>query len=192
MKRIFLVMASLNALALAAAFGLGLPHLLDRINGVLPAPYQPSGTVSVHFLVGLFTAVFTLLVHCLIFTYFLGTGRWVKEVARAYRLPDEQLPRRTREFKRLVFPPALFSMLAVIGASATGAAAQLAVWPWWLHFFAAVFTLVLNGWAFLVEYRMVAANADTLDQVMAEVERLRALSRTGAEAQRDETGIVPS
>ena len=37
----------------------------------------------VHFTLGLLSALGALLVHCLIFTYFLGTGRWVKEVGIA-------------------------------------------------------------------------------------------------------------
>ena len=89
MTRIFTVLASLNGLILLLTFaggtgfklGLGLPYL-------------------VHFSLGLLSAITTLLVHCAIFTYFLGTGRWVKEVAIAYRIPDEPLPKLTRELKR--------------------------------------------------------------------------------------------
>src|SRR5262245_47917072 len=133
MTRIFVTMSGINLAALLASFVLGFPYLLARLSGEPPTPYQPLGGVSVHFVVGLFTVVFTLLVHCLIFTYFLGTGRWVKEVARAYSLPDEPLPRQTRELKRIAFPPALFAMLTAIAAAAAGAGAQLTVWPWWIH-----------------------------------------------------------
>ena len=55
----------------------------------------------VHFYLGLGTALGILLVHCLIFTYFLGTGRWVKEVGLAYGLPDERWPRQTRASRAL-------------------------------------------------------------------------------------------
>ena len=47
---------------------------------------------------------------CLIFIYFLGTGRWVKEVAIGYKIPDDPLPKLTRELKRKAFPAALFAM----------------------------------------------------------------------------------
>src|ERR1700720_375992 len=72
----------------------------------------------VPFYLGLGTALVVLLVHCLIFTYFLGTGRWVKEVGLAYQLPDQPYPKWTRELKRQTFPPALFAMLSVIAAAA--------------------------------------------------------------------------
>src|SRR5258708_27603731 len=65
----------------------------------------------------------TWFVHCLIFTYFLGTGRWVKEVKLAYNLPDQPLAKLTRELKRRGFPPALFAMLAAIATGAARAAA---------------------------------------------------------------------
>ena len=52
------------------------------------------------------------------YTYFLGTGRWVKEVGLAYELPDDPLPRLTRELKRRTFPPALFAMLVAMASLA--------------------------------------------------------------------------
>src|SRR5713226_2281106 len=103
MTRIFLTLASLNALGLLASFLLGVTSMLrDGVKNPSDPIYQ------IHFLVGLFTAIATLLVHCIIFTSFLGTGRWVKEVGLAYSLPDANYPRTTRELKRTVFPPALF------------------------------------------------------------------------------------
>ena len=80
-------------------------------------------TYQIHFLLGLFAVLVTLAVHCLIFIYFLGTGRWVKEVVLAYRLPDAPLPRLTRELKRRTFPLALLAMLVPIATAAAGAGA---------------------------------------------------------------------
>jgi hypothetical protein len=175
MTRIFATLATINAILLIASFGLGLEFMMERDAGVTaPMANQPiSGGFAWHMVSGLVTAVFTLLVHCLIFTYFLGTGRWVKEVARAYQLPDQPYPKLTREFKRRVFPPALFAMLAVIAAVASGAGAQTAaesLWGW-SHPLLAVVALVINGWAYVIEFRIVSANSGVIDQVMAEVER---------------------
>jgi hypothetical protein len=130
-------------------------------------------TFWLHFLAGLSAAMFTLLVHCLIFTYFLGTGRWVKEVKLAYDLPDYPLPRLTRDLKRRVFPPALFAMLTAIATGAAGAAAQVEVWRWEIHATLATLTLLVNLWAFRIEYRCLQINVGVLDEVMGEVDRLR-------------------
>src|SRR5437899_5003403 len=162
MTQLFLILAFLNILALLTTFLFGmLSHFSDH------------NLYVTHFSLGLFSAIGTLLVHCIIFTYFLGTGRWVKEVAIAYQLPDVPLPKLTRELKRRTFPPALFGMLITIAAAAAGAAAQVGDWPWQVHFTLGVLTLVINAWAFGVEYRNVSTNAEVIERVMVEVDRIR-------------------
>src|SRR5947209_7077359 len=124
MPRIFMVLVVLDAVFLIASFALGCTsRFIDGVNNPETRVYW------FHFLCSLTTNVLTLLVHCLIFTYFLGTGRWVKEVTLAYDLPDEPLHKMTRELKRRVFPPALYAMLFAIASGATGAAAHVRVWP---------------------------------------------------------------
>jgi hypothetical protein len=169
MSQILVRLAAVNLLTLAAAFAVGLASFLRG-----SAANTDDPTYLLHFGLGLFGVLLTLAVHCLIFIYFLGTGRWVKEVAIAYRLPDEPLPKLTRDLKRRTFPPALFAMLVPIAAAAAGTAAQRGEWPWSVHATLAVATLLVNGWAFAVEIRNVRINAGVIDDVMREVERLRA------------------
>jgi hypothetical protein len=169
MTRIFTSLAVLNTAALLLTYFFG---VASKLRDGLLHPSDP--TYLIHFVLGLFTAVGTLLVHCLIFTYFLGTGRWVKEVALAYGLPDEPLPKHTRELKRASFPPALIAMLITIAAAAAGAGAQLQEWPWQVHASLATIAVFVNLWAFRIEYRNVHANAGLLDQVLREVDRIRA------------------
>jgi hypothetical protein len=169
MTRIFTTLAAVNALALVVSFILGVWSKLG--DGVR----QPDGAIYLlHFTIGLLAAIVTLLVHCIIFTYFLGTGRWVKEVKLAYKLPDEPHAKLTRELKRRTFPPALFAMLITIAAAAAGAGAQLQEWPWGVHGTLATLALVVNGWAFWVEYRDVRINARVILDVLDEVNRIRA------------------
>lgn len=169
MTRIFTGLAVLESIALLASFALG---TLSKLRG---ASLDPDDRIyMIHIVLGLFAVLGALLVHCLIFTYFLGTGRWVKEVGLAYRLPDEPLPKLTRELKRWTFPPALFAMLIAIATAAAGAAAQRREWPWEVHATLATLTLLINLWAFRVEYRNLKANAEVLDRVLVEVDRIRA------------------
>jgi hypothetical protein len=131
-------------------------------------------TYSLHVFLGLVAGIITLAVHCLVFIYFLGTGRWVKEVALAYALPDHPLPALTRTLKRRAFPAALFAMLVAIATSAAGAGVATQGWPWPLHALLALATLAVNAWAGVVEYRCVAINLGVIDDVMREVDRIRA------------------
>src|SRR6478736_4270642 len=107
MTRTFAILAALILFLLVATIALGL------ITFALPAEQNADFYIA-HFCFGLVTCLVILLVHCLIFTYFLGTGRWVKEVTLAYRLPDEPWHKTTRELKRVTFPPALAAMLITI------------------------------------------------------------------------------
>jgi hypothetical protein len=167
MTRIFTILAAIDTLLLFLSYGFGVASKLSE--GV------KTGHLAfwLHFLLGLSAAMFTLLVHCLIFTYFLGTGRWVKEVKLAYDLPDAPLPRLTRDLKRTVFPPALFAMLIAIATGAAGAAAQVDLWRWQIHATLGTLTLLINLWAFRIEYRCLRTNIGVLDEVMREVDQRR-------------------
>ena len=147
MTRILARFSILNFCGLLAALVVGI------VSKLTDDPHSP-----LHFYLGLFSVLGTLAVHCLIFIYFLGTGRWVKEVAIAYGIPDRPLPKLTRELKRRTFPVALGE----------------GRWPWPYHALLAAATLLVNAWAFVVEYRNVGINAGIIDDVMREVDRIRA------------------
>jgi hypothetical protein len=188
-SRILARLAAFNFLVLLLTYGVG---WLSWWRGSVTHP--DDSTYLIHFLLGLFAVLLTLAVHCLIFIYFLGTGRWVKEVALAYRLPDEPLPRLTRDLKRHTFPLALLAMLVPIAAAAAGAAVQRQEWSWLVHAVLALATLLINVWAFVIEYRNVTINGGVIDAVMREVDRIRAEHGlpTNAEALRQEQGERPA
>ena len=170
MTRILAPLGVLNVAFLLTAFIAG---LVSQARHGLEGP-NPDPTYLVHFCLGLFTVVANLGLHCLVFIYFLGTGRWVKEVALAYQLPDTPLPRLTRDLKRWTFPPALLAMLVPIAAAAAGMGRQWREWPWQVHMTLAVASILVNVWALRIEYRNVRTNAGVIEQVMHEVDRIRA------------------
>jgi len=187
MSRILARLAAFNFSVLLLTFAVG---WLSRWRGGLTNIEDP--TYPIHFYLALLAVLLTLATHCLIFIYFLGTGRWVKEVAIAYRLPDAPLPRLTRDLKRRTFPVALLAMLVPIAAAAAGAAAQRREWDWKIHAGLAAATLLVNLWAFVVEYRNVSINAGIIDEVMRDVDRIRAEHglESNAEAVEREQGQV--
>jgi amino acid transporter len=167
MARLFPVLAALVLLAMLASICVGFWSF------ALPRDEFRDHIFIAHYVLGLTTAIGILLVHCLIFIYFLGTGRWVKEVTLAYRMPDRPHHKETRELKRRVFPPALYAMLIGIAAAAAGAGAQTQAWPWYVHMTLAFVTLLVNLWAFRIEYHCVSANGGVLRAVLVEVDRIR-------------------
>ena len=91
MKQILAVLAPATCLALLTAFCVGLAS--QAMHGLRSTS---DSIYLMHFTLGLFAVLFALGVHCLIFIYFLGTGRWVKEVAIAYGIANAPLPKLTR------------------------------------------------------------------------------------------------
>jgi cytochrome b561 len=183
MKQILAVLAPATCLALLTAFCVGLAS--QAMNGLRSTS---DSIYLMHFTLGLFAVLFALGVHSLIFIYFLGTGRWVKEVALAYGIADSPLPKLTRDLKRRTFPPALIAMLVPIATAAAGAAVQWRDVNWSFHFSLGVATLAINVWAFWVEYRNVSINVDVIEEVLREVDRIRAAHglSSNAEALRQE------
>src|SRR5205085_869860 len=112
--------------------------------------------------------------HCLVMVNFLGTGRWVKEVCLAYRLPDGNWPLKTRDLKRATTPKAILAMCLAIAAAASGQADQVREWPWWVHCVLAVATLATNTWVHFVQYRNITLNVGILEGVMTDVDWARA------------------
>jgi hypothetical protein len=169
MTRILSRLSAFNLLILMTAFAVG---WISFFRGSLLNPEDR--TYLLHVYLGLISAITALAVHGLIFIYFLGTGRWVKEVAIAYRIPDHPLPKLTRDLKRRAFPPALAAMLVPIAAAAAGAGVATRQWSWPYHASLALASILVNIWAYRVEYVCVAINARVIDDVMREVDRIRA------------------
>lgn len=112
--------ASIFALTLlAATAGIGL--WLGDLHGITDPTTLRWGTV--HRLSGVFTALVVVLVNSLTVTYFIGTGRWCREVVEAYGL-DRELIARSARLKRSAFPFAMAGMLAVVAIVALGGAAD--------------------------------------------------------------------
>lgn len=169
MIRIFAVLATANAIGLLASFSLG---WVSKLSG----GYQESANAYFmwHFLCGLFTAISTLLVHCLVLTWGLGTGRLVREATLAYELPDAPLYKGTRDLKRKTTPWALAAMFGTIAAAAMGAGVQLQGWNWLTHLTGACLAIGLNAWSYVVEVRSLRTTAAILEALYKEVDRIRA------------------
>lgn len=188
MTRILVNLTAFNLVALFAAFGVG---WMSFLTGSRANP--DDSKFLLHIYLGLMAVTTTLGLHCLVFIYFLGTGRWVKEVSLAYGLTDyHRLPTLTRELKRRAFPVALLSMVVTIVAAASGGGVATMQWPWMIHGGLTVVALGVNVWAFFPEYRCVKENGEVIAEVMREVERIRAERglNTNEEALREQQGQV--
>lgn len=132
-----------------------------------------------HMLTGVAAALAVVFVESIVVTYFIGTGRWCKEVTETYKLPLGDLAESTR-LKRRTFPLALVGMLAVVGVSALGAAsdpgtgragtAEMAA----VHLAAALAGFCLVGWTYYRAWLNIGAQQQVIQRIVGQVQRIRA------------------
>jgi len=156
MQIIFIILATINLLAFGATL----------ILGFIGTEYL--WLFKYHVRVGLLTALFTCVVHSIIFTHFIGSGLSVKEAVLANNLGLDYI-QRTRLFKSKVFPLALFSILLTIAVVAMGSAAHTALISGWIHTVFAILAVALNAITFFIEHRYVKENTKLLNRVKVEL-----------------------
>lgn len=177
MTRTFLSLAVAATLALVAALWLGL-----EIGDARQPDIAVQSRVTIHFLTGVGAIVFAVLVHALVITYFMGTGRWLEETCTRYRLGDERQA-RSRELKWRLYPAIVVSLLLLIVTGALGGAADPAsvvgfqgIGPFsaaQVHLGVAALTLCVNMGVNIFEYLALGRNGQLVQEVLNEVRRIR-------------------
>jgi hypothetical protein len=177
MTRIFLTLAILANLALVAALWLG----YEIGDATLP-DREAQAQVSVHFLTGLGALCFAVLVHAIVLTYFMGTGRWLEETSNAYALGADW-GRRSKDLKWYSYPTMTLALLMLIATGAFGGAADPASafgFRGWgqlsaaeVHQYVAIATLAANVFVNVLEFRALRNNGRLVTDVLAEVRRIR-------------------
>jgi hypothetical protein len=167
MIRYFLVLAVLGGSLLAADMVLGFVAASE-----VPGPHAVGR--AVHLLFSLLTVVVLLGIHSIVYTYFVATGKWAKEVVRVYQLPDWFLAQAKRN-KRRAFRFVMGSMTAIaIAAWFGGAADTLGAGYAPLHLVAASAAVAFNLGSFVVEYAAIVGHARLLVELKDQADRLRA------------------
>jgi hypothetical protein len=166
MIRYFLVLAVAGGSLLLADFVLGL-----LAAGSVSGPGGPA--LGVHVLFSIATVVALLGIHSIVYTYFIATGKWAKEVVTVYQLPDWFIAQTTKN-KRRAFRFVMWSMTTIAVAAWLGAAADTrgAAYSLWHLGFAAL-ALAFNLGAFVVEYICVVAQVRLLLELKDRADRMR-------------------
>ena len=176
MERVFVRAATFAVALMAATAALGL--WLGDLHGQTDPAVLRWGTV--HRLSGVLAALMVVLVNSMAVTYFIGTGRWCREVVETYGL-DAHYIDRSRSLKRSAFPFALVGMLAVVSIVALGGAADPAsgrpgtsdwVTP---HLVGALALAAAIAWCFQAQLPKIRGQHALIEQVMEEVRTARRL-----------------
>jgi hypothetical protein len=157
MIRLFLGLTIFNLLCLSITSALGY--------GVM---FAGARYASYHQLAGSLSAVCCCAVHCVVFTYFIATAKWVQHAIEVKQL-DPSLVTPTRSFKAQAFPAAILAMAIVFVTAIVGVATfSYRIHPMWHHVMAWVSLLVNVGVA-VVEYRAIARNGELIDSILRRI-----------------------
>ncbi len=130
---------------------------------------QPS-LKSWHLLTGVLATFTCCAVHCIVFTYFMATSKWVQHAVTVKRL-DASFAAPTRSFRAQAFPAALVAILSVFATAILGAAHDNYATPRSWHRSMALASLALNAGMAFIEYRAISRNGKLIDDVLATIQR---------------------
>lgn len=176
--RIFLTLSMIGTLLGVVVLMLG----LNIGDAQLKDPAIQS-MVGRHMLVGVLALCFASLVHAIVFTYFMGTGRWIEETSRVYQLTTSYHDESRRlKYRLLIFITFSFVLLLIAGVFGVGAdpASRLSVSGFFglkagqVHLGVAVSALLLNLLTNVQEFRSIERNGEIIETVLGDVRRIRA------------------
>lgn len=173
MPRTLAILVVLDIAALAAGIVLGIT--------LEPAP----AAVGRHFLVGLFVALYTCFIHCLVLFYLIGTGKDIRDALEEDPALASQYVPFTRRQKRRAFPAACFAIALMILAALMGgevhsrliALARAGTVPlrsvpfWWVHAACVAAAVIASLHAFRVELAVVRDNRRAIEAINRELAR---------------------
>src|SRR5262245_53175074 len=151
---LFLGLTIFNLLCLGITTALGYAVMLGG-----------SKYAAYHQLAGSLSTVACCAVHCVVFTYFIATAKWIQHAIEVKKL-EPTLAAPTRSFKAQAFPSAIGAMMIVFITAVVGVATfSYGLRPLWHHALA-IISLLVNVLVALVEYRAIARNGALIDSIL--------------------------
>jgi hypothetical protein len=123
---------------------------------------------AMHVLFGALAALVCVGVHCVVFTYFIATAKWVQHAVAVKKL-DATLTAPTRSFKMQAFPAALSAMAITFIAAMLGAALDNRMGSKQWHLAAALAAVAVNVAVAIIEYRAIARNSRLIDSILEQI-----------------------
>src|SRR2546426_9249226 len=121
MIHLFVGISAVNLLCLALVTALGYGVSLGRHWG------------TYHQLAGSLATILCCAVHCIVFTYFIATAKWIQHAIEVRHL-DPKLAFPTRSFKAQAFPAALLAIFIVFLTAVFGVITlSYGIQPLWHH-----------------------------------------------------------
>lgn len=147
-----------------------------------PKEIAQTAAVDNHMLLGLGGLIFATLIHAIVFTYFMGTGRWLEETSNAYQLPstfhDENRKLKYRLLIKITGSILLLILTGAMGAAADPASpvsfeSSLGLSDAWTHLIVGSVAILANVLTGMAEFSSIERNGEIIEEVLGEVRRIR-------------------
>ena len=153
MPTVFLSVSSTLLLLFALTLVMGFGHFLP---------------VSLHALWGLFLGLILVLLQCLVFGFFIGSGKTIKKKVKEAGLSADWVE-KTKEYKNRSYPGLMLAIVLMAAAVAAGGAVSVGFLPPWIHGGLMVLALGVNGRSLWVSYRTISDNVLAIHQINRQI-----------------------
>jgi hypothetical protein len=121
-----------------------------------------------HMLWGFFMTILIVLLQCLIFGFFIGSGKSIKRVVEEQGLSPEWV-QRTKDYKNQAYPALMLAILAAAAAGIVGGGVVVKAVPLFVHEALVWVSLALNARSLLISYRVISRNVEAIHRINEEV-----------------------
>jgi hypothetical protein len=121
-----------------------------------------------HQLAGAMATICCCAIHCIVFTYFIATAKWIQHAVSVKKLSEDYLT-PTRSFRAQAFPAALLAMLSVFIAAVVGVATYTYHLRPTSHLYAAITAICVNAIVALIEFRAIHRNGKLMDEILRRI-----------------------
>ena len=124
--------------------------------------------VGLHMLWGLFTAILVILLQCLVFGFFIGSGKSIKRVVEENALSPEWI-QKTKDYKNRCYPMLMLAIVVSLSAAVVGGGVSTGSVPVWVHQFLAWAALAVNVYSLWISYQVVVENVEAIHRINDEI-----------------------
>lgn len=129
--------------------------------------------VGLHMLWGFFVAILIVLLQCLVFGFFIGSGKSIKRVVEENGLNKDWV-QKTKDYKNRCYPMLMLAVVVSVAAAAVGGGVAIGSVPVWLHEALVWCALGVNLYSLWISYQVVVDNVNAIHRINDEVGALKA------------------
>ncbi len=128
--------------------------------------------VGLHMLWGCFTALLIIFLQCLVFGFFINSGKSIKKVVKDNGLSPEWI-QKTKDYKNRCYPMLMLALLVSVTAAIVGGGVSVGAVPVWIHQVLVWAALGINIYSLSISYRVVVENVKAIHRINEEVRLLK-------------------